>query len=358
MHVDTYSVEDIQLDQLIRSQIGFYSELLILNNTNHDVIITNNKNERTRLPPAAPIAISTKGITIFVRRTVGPTRTADCARGSIKGIKIFVPDRAYINEPCYIKEIDLLLSNTEIMDHTEHPYAQIEYDAALDVVLTELRHKIVDDPTFYIYANDPDNRCNNLYSSLAGRIITIPVTCHKGDAKIYISMSQSQGGATLEYDLDPLFESDTDILNLDDAPVWFVTTNRARAERYAKDCKRLTQMEVDKLIKQTEQQYTREITALKTTAALNLQDKDSLYKQVMIKQKELISELEQLQSKYDSLKGDLDYKAIRRKDDVTEKIAEHKLKETEYKLWHVIAAAAIPVIMTTIVKMVEMAIKR
>ena len=149
----------------------------------------------------------------------------------------------------------------------------------------------------------------------------------------------------------------------------FVTTNKAKALRYTSEFKRIPQSEVDEMLKKAESKATKEIAAVRDQYDTEIKLKESEIKRLSDTIKNLTSERDQLETNLKELNAaitasnTLKEKEVKSQElfnkshisdnnvnissnDVRTSEAKRESAETEsqYKLWHLVAAATIPVV--------------
>ena len=373
-----YEVENLNLDSLTRCYHGLYSEVLIQNNTYGNIVCIDSHNNKTVVPPMTSNQIGREQIVIWKRRTTNPTVENNYPK-SCPGIRVIIPKHALMQEGgFFVKEVDLLVCTEAMSVMASHPQACMTYADAVSKATEDLVEAINDAPSIKITANDPEGRYNKLYTVYGNMTVEINVTKVYGECVLMIHYFNRGESQVFEVPLDEFFNSGEDILDLEDLPINFITTNRIKAQHYASEVKRIPQAEVDKMLKNAEQKAAKDIAAVKAQYETDITIKASENKRLTEELKSVNAEKDDLEAKYRELKGvveannvirDRDTKnreyeakqaisdnnrAISNNDVVTSR-AKRDSAETEarFKLHHLVLAAAAPVagqIALTIVK--------
>ena len=372
-------VEKGQLGSLTRSFYGYYLESYIQNNTSMNIVAIDKNNNRINIPPITPNKIGRDQVVIWQRSSTNPTRTDAGEILPIPGISITIPLRDLAKEGgIYIDEIDMVLCTEDMSIVSSHPRSSISFSEAVDQIKAEAL-KIVDAaPTFKIFANDPEGRYNKLYTTFGDVLVEIDVSNMYGEAELLIEFFYKGKRDSYSISLDELFEGENDIIELNDIPINFITTNKAKAVRYGSDYKRIPQAEVDEILKKRDAISAKQIETIRKSVEAELDAKSSEIKRLKESLKLMTHEKDQANAKLSELTVAINTSNVLKEKDVKSQelinksqisensvnISDNDVKtsqakresaetESKYKLWHLIAAASIPVAGVLLIKLLE-----
>ena len=351
-----YKVEPTKLDlpPLVRMTPGYYYELLIQNCTSDNIVIIDHDNNRIPIAPITTTPLGAEFVQILWRRSLkGTTNEANSPR-AITGYQVKIPKHVLIGQgSIYIKAINVVICSESAALSVTHPAAAIDYDTALCELKEQVTELARDIPTISLIANDPEGRYSKLYTVVGDMPVCIPVTNIFGEANLKIIFSC--GGRTSEYNisLDEFFKSTDNVMELDDCPINFITTNKSVSERSSGEYKKISQAEANRLIKQQADKHKVEIDVLKEQNKTELQLKDKEIDVLQSKLKTAKAEYDRIKSEYDAFSGNVN---------ASYKIGEHELKrdsaissanEEKWKTFGVYGGLALGAI-TLILKAVEL----
>jgi hypothetical protein len=282
----------------------------------------------------------------------------------------------------FIQELNLLICSQHMSNVVAHPLAAITFDDAAADAREELTKSISDAPTIKLIANDPENRYNKLYTVIGDMLITVDVTHLYGEAELMILYFNKGESEEFKIPLDEFFESAEEILEIKDLPLTFISTNKAKAQRCATDFKRISQTEVDDIIKKLSAKASKEQSALKDKFDVDIQTRDNeitrLKDQIKTVTKERDDANEQVKAYKAAVNAATDLNEIRYKENqlraqetmsndkvtmsrndvaVSNQKRESAEKENEFKMTHLILAASLPVIGAIGLKFIEYLLK-
>ena len=374
----SYETEQINTGPLTRCFYGYYSEVFIQNSTKSTIVVIDCNNNKTNVPPMSTNQIGRETIIIWTRTTTAPTLDHNNTAKTIPGIRISIPLHDLNREGgFYIEEINMVLCTEASATTAAHPKSSISFADAADQARSVLVNTLNDSPTIKLIANDPDGRYNKLFTTFGDLLVDIDVQHMFGEAELQINYFHKGTQDSFVIDLDEFFNGDSDILELNDCPITFLTTNKAKALRFTSEYKRIPQSEVDELLKKAATKSAKDITAVKDMYDVDLKLKDSEIKRLNDTIKTLTSEKEHLDLQLKELSAAMNaVNATREKEvksqelsnkerisnnnvdissnDVKTSEAKRDSAETEsqYKLWHIILAASLPVAGALAIKLI------
>ncbi len=378
-----YVVEEVSVQSLTRNFNAFYAERLIQNNTRNNIVIIESDNNKTVIAPVNNNLIGRECVIIWYRSTTAPTVDANNRPTNITGRKIVLQKYDLADEGgCYIKELNLVLCTEATAVAATHPRGSMTYMDAIHDTMHEMSVSLETTPTIKLSANDPDNRYNKLYSMIGDISIEIPITHVYGEAILAITYIANGESKCYRVSLDDFFDSEKDVYELSELPITFVTTNRTRAVRYAKEYKRISQSEVDELLKRTEQKYAKDVAAVKTQYETDVSTKASEIKRLKEQVKTVTTEKDNAERLATELKTAIDTHNVMREKNIREKELDNKQhisdnnttqsdndrhisnakrdtaeKEAKFKTAHLVLAAAIPTVTAVGLKLLDAYIK-
>lgn len=362
---ELYTVEKAEHGPLIRSYACCYEETIIVNNTLDTVVVIDDRGNKTTLQPTFSRVFGYQNVSIYTRACVGPTVTSQNGPAQLPGKAYNIPKSSFEYQPCFVEELNILICTYDMANQVSHPRQRVTYSDALNSIVEDIKELKEEFPHITISANDPEGRCNKLYTSLGDTTVTIPVTDIEGKPRLYVTTIQNSIPTVQEFDLNLLLDdSDCDVLELENTIITYITTNRLKAMKYTKDFKKVTQAEVDDLIKKLTIQQKKEVDTLKEEHAVQSKEQELKISKLETTNTDLKNKLEQTENQYNSLKGDLDYKAIRQQDmnkaiistnnvESTQIKKEAAKDEAQFKLWHLLLAGGIPTASALAIKIID-----
>ena len=296
---------------LISNIPGYYFELLIKNLSLEDVYVVDHENNKVMVRPAFDTINSLEVISVSWRRTLDPTRTQNGAPASVAAFHIDIPKHTLMSVGhVYIRQINLLICLNECVYEVWHPCMAKSADRAsyeLHKHVVELMKGV---PTIAFHISDPEGRYSHLYSVLGNQVISIPVS--KEFKRTALTMTYNQSGDKLtevSVDLTDFFNSGEQVIELKDCPLGFLTTNRSIAERSYQEYRKVSQTEVNKLLKERDDKHKKEleVTVNETSSGYETQlsVKDREIATLKSKLAVLQSEHDRLQSEYSAFTGNI-----------------------------------------------------
>lgn len=375
----SYEKEQINTGPLTRCFPGYYSEVLIQNNTRNTIVVIDCNNNKTNVPPISGNHIGREMVIIWIRKTINPTVDTNNRPNQIPGTRINIPLHDLNREGgFYIDEINMVLCTEATATIASHPKSSVTFADASDQARSQMIEALDKSPTLKLTANDPEGRYNKLFTTFGDMLVEIEVQHMYGEAEMQINYFYKDKQDSFVVDLDEFFNGEEETLELQDLPITFLTTNKARALRYTGEYKRIPQSEVDELLKKAATRSAKEVSAVKDKFETELTLRDSETKRLNDALKNMTAERDQLELKLKELTAvisasntmkekevksqELDNKAHISNNnvdishnDVRTSEAKRDSAETEskYKLWHIVAAASIPVAGALLLKVIS-----
>lgn len=375
----SYETEQITSGPLTRCFYGYYSELFIQNSTKSTIVVIDCDNNKVNVPPISGNQIGREMIIIWTRKTTNPTLDHNNTAQTIPGTRINIPLHDLNREGgYYIEEINMVLCTEASSTTASHPKSSISFADAADQARSALIETLNGSPTIKLIANDPEGRYNKLYTTFGDMLVEIDVQHIYGEAELQMNYFHKGIQNSFVIKLDEFFEGDNDTLDVQDCPISFLTTNKAKALRYTSEYKKIPQSEVDELLKKASTKAAKDIAAVKDQYETDAKIKESEIKRLNDSIKNLSNDRDQMELKLKELTAALSAaNTIREKEvkaqelsnktqisdnnvnissnDVRTSEAKRDSAETEskYKLWHIVAAASIPVAGALLLKVVS-----
>ena len=378
-----YENESVRVGPLTRSFNTMYSELMIQNNTKDNIIAIDSSNNHTVIPPVNQNQFGRETVIVWYRSTTEQTVDQNNNPLHIDGHRIIIPKHELNSEGgCYIPEINTVLCTEAMSIMTTHPRSSITYMDASEEARASVAESIQDAATIKLVANDPDGRYNKLYTVIGDMTIEIQISNVYGEAVLQIMYFDHGKHQTYEVELDEFFNSADDLLELKDLPISFVTTNKARAARYAAEYKRVPQSEVEEMLKKAATRSAKDINAIKEQYDTDIKVRDNEIKRLKDDIKTANADKDDAERKYTELKAAVDASNIMREHDLKEKEINNKGRisdnnvtisdtdtetsrfkrdkeeqEAKFKTYHLVIAAAVPTVAAVGMKLLDAYIK-
>ena len=375
----SYETEQIDTGSLMRCFVGYYSEMFIQNNTRNNIVAIDCNNNKFSIPPISNNQIGREFVIVWKRSTTGQTVDRNNMPVPLPGLRIAIPIHDLNRDGGYfIDEINMVLCTEAMSVTTSHPKSCITFEDAAYQASIALLEKMEQAPTLKLIANDPEGRYNKLYTAFGDMIVEIDITKMYGEAELLIDYYYNGKQNSFSVDLDEFFNKAEEVLELNDLPIAFLTTNKARAMKYTSEYKRIPQSDVDELMKKAATKSAKDIAAVKDRYETEVSLKESENKRLADTIKNLTAEKNQLETNLQELNAaisasnTLKEKEVKSQEltsksrisennvdistnDVKTSEAKRNSAETEskYKLWHIIAAASIPAIGMLCIKVAE-----
>ncbi len=308
----------IPLGPLTRCSDGYYYELLVQNCTTDTIVIIDHENNKIPISPASMTPMTAEAVMVLWRKTVGSTVTTNNNPKAISGYQIRIPKHMLMGEGCiFLKSVNIVVCSEGGAINACHPAASMNYETAAYEIKKQLADMADDIPTISLMANDPKSRFNKLYTVVGDMPVDIPVTNIFGEASLKIIFSHQGKSNEYNIDLEEFLSSAESVLELDDCPIGFLTTNKAIAERSSGEYKKISQAEANKLLKQQKDKSDKEKEILEEQHKAEMRIKDQELDSIKTKLRMVESEYDRLKSEYDSFTGNVSARV---------KIGENELK--------------------------------
>lgn len=345
------------LGPLTRCFKGYYYELLIQNSTSDTIIVIDHNNNKIPIPPASLTPIGSESVFVLWRKTCSETADRENHPKSVTGYQIRIPKHQLVGEGCiFLKSVNLVICSEAGAINACHPSAVVNYETAAYEIKKQMADMAHDIPTISLMANDPKGRVSTLYTMVGDMLVDIPVTNIFGEANLKIIFSHK--GKTTEYniDLEEFFNSTENVVELDDCPIGFITTNKAIAERSSGEYRKISQAEANRLLKQQKDKMDREREDAdnqhKTELRLKEQEIDAMKTELKL----IKSEYDRIKSEYDSFTGNVSARAKINENEYKAAKAASSATEEKWKTIGVYGALALGAI-TLILKAVQLGSK-
>ena len=374
---EPYEVTKMKLSSLANVGIAAYSETSIVNITNESIVIIDNQNNKTIIPPSNFSNVCENVVVIYYRKGVCATATSNGTPCVLNGFTVKLDKYRLRNSPIYVKEIDKLVCTEEQAAHATHPYANVSYSDAMHEAIDELAKVVNEAPGFKILANDPTGSMHTLYTILDNHVVSIPVTNKSADTPTMTIVSTREGKMYDEsFDLKELLNGTTNTMKFPGRVIPWVTTSEINAKEIAKMFSWITPEYLAELKNKIQQESKRNLDA--TIAQMDA-DKGKLEVKITTLEaecKRLELERDDFKTKYTTMKNDrqtnLDgmtrmYDIMKARNDYDMsngnlQMNGYKLQmtqqESQFKLWHLALMAALPILGLMAMKMFEGAFKK
>ena len=297
------TVEEIEATEIDKNLPGLYTEFLIRNMTDTELIVIDQFGGKITLPQLRT-SLSGPKIVEAVVRTHNGKRVDHLGREKpIPTKKITIPFGDFKLGPRYIQDLDVLICTKYQVSSAIHPNQTQVYEDALAETIEALKEKNTL-PTVRVFANDPTGKTKQLWIYLHGAIVPIKVSEFKGAAAT-VSITTMVGPKVVnEFNIviDDILtgngkldfsSGDTYFIGPTEQEVKFALKNKRDSINNA-----IPEEKVEHLLKQKETEYADEFNSLRTeldmaknelilerkTHKLKIEeltvDKDQLYEQV------------------------------------------------------------------------------
>lgn len=365
----SYETEQINTGPLTRCFYGYYSELFIQNSTKSTIVVIDCNNNKINVPPMSGNQIGRETIIIWTRKTTNPTLDHNNTAQNIPGTRTSISLHDLNREGgFYINEINMVLCTEASATTAAHPKSSISFADAADQARGEMLRTLDEAPTIKLIANDPEGRYNKLYTTFGDILVDIDVQHMFGEAELEINYFSKGIQNSFVINLDEFFNGESEIMDIQDCPISFITTNKAKALRYTSEYKRIPQSEVDELLKKAATRSAKDVAAVKDQYETEAKLKDSEIKRLSDTVKNLSHERDQQDLKLKELTAAISAANTMREKEVKSRELDNKTHisdnnvnishndvktseakresaetESKYKLWHIIVAATLPV---------------
>ncbi len=362
-----YAIEEGEgYGTLTTQRVGYYTETIYINSTGNNIMVIDCNNNRTNVPPEGVNTFGARAqLNIMHRYIVGKSLDKNGGVVHMKGFKITIMADTLIDQiSVYVPELNVVVCTYDRSNIVSHPYTSMDYGQLLNSAEEEIRKTREGRPTIQFTVNDPYHQLDQdiVYGVFMGEILQIPVTNRmdrSGQCELYATITNGNDVETYHESLDPLIrEKDRqEVVELTDAVVLAVAVTRRAAVEFKRDYKRVTEAELTARVKQATEtanhKNQNEIISLKNTVEVLKNQVDSVG-----------LERDRYREQYNTIigarKAGVDLLEHETKAKISEnnvKVSDNKVAEAEFKLAHVILAAAAPVAIMAVVKVVEILLK-
>ena len=347
----------MNLGPLTRCSNGYYYELLIQNCTTDTIVVIDHENNKVPILPASLTPMAAEAVMVLWRKTLDSTATTNNNPKSISGYQIRIPKHLLMSEGAiFLKAVNVVICSEGGAVNACHPTATMNYETAAYEIQKQLAEMADDIPTISLMANDPKSRFNKLYTVVGDMPVDIPVTNIFGEANLKLIFSHKGKSKEYNISLEEFFNSTENVLELDDCPIGFITTNKAIAERSSGEYKKISQAEANRLLKQQKDKMDHEMEVLDEQHKAELRIKDQELDALRTKLKMTESEYDRIRSEYDSFTGNVSARVKIGENELRRDKAIASAKEEKWKTIGVYGALALGGI-TLLLKAIQLGAK-
>ena len=304
--MNTLDPTKLNLGPLTRCSGGYYYELLIQNCTTDTIVVIDHENNRVPILPASMTPMAAEAVMVLWRKTLDSTATTNNNPKSISGYQIRIPKHLLMGEGAiFLKAVNVVICSEAGAINACHPSASMNYETAAYEIKKQLADMADDIPTISLMANDPKSRFNKLYTVVGDMPVDIPVTNIFGEANLKVIFSYKGQSREFNIDLEEFLNSTENVLEIDDCPIGFVTTNKAIAERSSGEYKKISQSEANRLLKSQKEKMERDMEVAEEQHKAELKIKDQELATLKSKLRVVESEYDRIKSEYDSFTGNV-----------------------------------------------------
>lgn len=370
-----YRVETADaLGSLTTTRTHYYTEISYNNMSTHNLCVIDYSGKRTDLPPecSGSYLFGRSQVTITIRSIVGRSIKDDGGPVLMKGMIITIPINVLTDEfQLYIQELNVVICLRERAEMISHPYSSINYSNVLRDAEQAILETREGRPTVQFIVNDPFRRLQTdvLYGILYKEIFEIPVT-HQLDISnicaLYATVTLDGEVSVYQESLEPMLDpkDPVDVIEMHNDLNLAVATSKREAQRFKREYRKITEQD----LKNREKQITAEIDERNRVAIESLKVERDKLKNTL---DTVTSERDRYREQYNTILSDRKTQAdlgdIRAREQETEnksrisdnnvKVSDNKVAESQIKLWHLVVAAAVPVIITGAIKLMEAYVK-
>ena len=261
-------------NQIDRNRSGLWQENLIRNLTTKDIVVIDERNVRTVIPPEQrhEFRSSEVGVELTFGGQLGPRRYKDknISRDTqMEFTSDFVPLYLLDASPYHHKAMNLLISTAVNDDSLMHPDSKVVYSQQIQC-LSSMMTNTDDSANIKILVNDPEHRRSSVFICIGGKTITVKCT-HVHDDQNQASYSvvgstESGSGVLATGIIEDLFTAGSKVVE-GCFPVCFGLTSddavNAFAE-YTRSCEARVQHQVDARIANERDKFTGKLDKMKS----------------------------------------------------------------------------------------------
>ncbi len=296
----------LNLGPLTRCTGGYYYELLIQNCTTDTIVVIDHENNKIPITPVTLTPMASEAVIVLWRKTLDSTATPNNNPKAISGYQIRIPKHLLMGEGAiFLKAVNVVVCSEAGAINACHPSAGVDYETAAYEIKKQLADMADEIPTISLMANDPKSRFNKLYTVVGDMPVDIPVTNIFGEANLKIVFSYKGQSREFNIDLEKFLDSTENVLEIDDCPIGFITTNKAIAERSSGEYKKISQAEANRLLKTQKEKLEHEMEVAEDQHKAEMRIKDQELDAMKTRLKMMESEYDRVKSEYDSFTGNV-----------------------------------------------------
>ena len=226
-----YETSKGKYSALARSENGFYREQSILNYTSITIVMIDNENNRTILPPIRDAgSVRVPCVCITERGGTSPSLDQNGRDTPMDGFAVKVRQSTIELNPVYLKEFDIVLSTEVHAITVKHPNLQVGYREGLEAAIASVGNTIRDAPCVKVIANDPAGHLDRLFTCIGDKPSIVPVT-QMNDTEPTVTILYVRNGTVTKdtRSIDKLTSGTTNILEFTNCVIPWITTSEANA---------------------------------------------------------------------------------------------------------------------------------
>lgn len=219
-------------------QRGFYSDLMVVNFSSLNITMIDIHNKAYTVKPASAVASSSGFLELVYRSTdtprVDPTQRYSTIENPIAATRIKINTEKLYLGPVYVEELEVILCLSDHAQYVTHPKSKSAYANALEQVSLEFANADIY-PTLRIFANDPSRTITELYATMFGHVVRVPVTyLENRESTVVVNItSQKQLIFQKVYSMNE-FKNRDSFITENNSPVICIGTNRTLVEQFTK----------------------------------------------------------------------------------------------------------------------------
>lgn len=355
-------------DSLATIQVQYYCEVSYRNVSRTNLAIVEFNGKINDLPPECTGMIMGGSEQVIIQFRSISGRPIDTKNNPVlmKGYTIKIPMELILNNyQIYIEELNVVICLKANTGNVCHPYASVNYGRAMQDVLGDIRNHKDSMPYVQFAINDPFHKLGQdvLYGIMYNEVVEIPVTqslSQEGICALYAMMSVNGDRCTYYESLEPMVDekNPVDIMEMHTDLFLAIATTKRGALRYLKTRpEKITEKDIREKIEEKHRTTIEDLKIEKDKLKTEL-DKVTMDRDRFRDQYNAIIAEHKTQVDIESIRVDrqeLDAKS--KISDNNVKVSDNKVSESQFKLIHLIGAAAIPVVVGGAIKLLDWYIK-
>ena len=298
--------DEMLLGPLIRYTPGYYHEENIENHTSEPVVIIDHANNKSLLAPVLKHASDIEYVDVKWRNTLDSTATPEGTAKRIPGFQIKIPKHVLMTEGClYISALNRLICSEPGSINACHPKACVNSESTAYALEKSISKVIERTPTVVMMINDPQGRCDVLYSVMGDMLLEIPVTHHLGAAELKLLFVCDGKRREFDVDIDKFLESNDSVIEIADGPLAFLTKNKIIAERSSGEYRKMSRSEVLQLTKDQEARHKLEIESIKRQHEITEAENEAKIRMLKSEIEQADAELKRVKAEYAVFTGSM-----------------------------------------------------